>query len=166
MKWIFSTIVAALIVLSSSTTFAHSGGTDASGCHRDSSTGTRHCHGGSSGSGAGGDVDMMYGLGTATSIIGALLLLPAWVELETPGSNIWGWLALLNFAASELSMVGGAASIGDWGNPWVIGVNVVNAVGAGAAFVSIIANHALAVPVNNSLRVSVTPQGVTVTGVF
>lgn len=25
-------------------TFAHSGGTDKNGCHRESATGTRHCH--------------------------------------------------------------------------------------------------------------------------
>lgn len=27
-----------------STVFAHSGGTDKNGCHRESATGTRHCH--------------------------------------------------------------------------------------------------------------------------
>ncbi|MGL4827044.1 MAG: YHYH domain-containing protein [Vibrionaceae bacterium] len=26
------------------TAFAHSGGTDSNGCHRDSKTGLRHCH--------------------------------------------------------------------------------------------------------------------------
>lgn len=31
-------------LFSVSTTFAHSGGTDKNGCHRESATGTRHCH--------------------------------------------------------------------------------------------------------------------------
>lgn len=166
MKWIFSTIVATLIVLSSSTTFASPGGTDAYGCHVESRTGIRHCHGGSSGSGAGGDVNVVYGLGTAASIIGALTLVPAFANLETPGSNIWGWLALLNFVAGELAMVVGVAISGDLHNPWPIGMHIVNAVGAGAAIISIALNHALAVPVNNSWGVSVSPQGVRVTGVF
>lgn len=40
-------VVLSLTVLTGAST-AHSGGTDANGCHRESATGTRHCHGGSS----------------------------------------------------------------------------------------------------------------------
>lgn len=43
----------------------HSGGTDSAGCHRDSSTGLRHCHGGGSGGGRGTGSASLGGLGYA-----------------------------------------------------------------------------------------------------
>lgn len=33
-----------LIALLTSSAYAHSGGTDKNGCHRERATGTRHCH--------------------------------------------------------------------------------------------------------------------------
>ncbi|QTC90444.1 excalibur calcium-binding domain-containing protein [Brevundimonas goettingensis] len=39
-------IVAALLTVVPASASAHSGGTDREGCHRDSRTGIRHCHGG------------------------------------------------------------------------------------------------------------------------
>lgn len=37
-------IVAIVMVLASSLTFAHSGGTDSNGCHHEKKTGGYHCH--------------------------------------------------------------------------------------------------------------------------
>lgn len=37
-------IIAAIITLFASVAFAHSGGTDASGCHLNHKTGVYHCH--------------------------------------------------------------------------------------------------------------------------
>ncbi len=37
-------VVAVMIAVMSTYVIAHSGGTDKSGCHKDRSTGTRHCH--------------------------------------------------------------------------------------------------------------------------
>lgn len=37
-------ITIALFLLASSLAWAHSGGTDANGCHRDHKTGDYHCH--------------------------------------------------------------------------------------------------------------------------
>lgn len=37
-------IISLLIIFISATSFAHSGRTDASGCHNDKKRGTRHCH--------------------------------------------------------------------------------------------------------------------------
>ena len=48
--------------------FAHSGGTDSSGCHTDSSTGSSHCHGDSGGDGSGDGVSS-----TTMIIVGSLL---------------------------------------------------------------------------------------------
>jgi Excalibur calcium-binding domain len=39
-------IILTILVLAPLTGFAHSGRTDASGCHTDSTTGEYHCHGG------------------------------------------------------------------------------------------------------------------------
>lgn len=44
MKKIAVIIISGIILASSATAFAHSGGTDRYGCHKDNSTGTRHCH--------------------------------------------------------------------------------------------------------------------------
>jgi hypothetical protein len=41
---ITSIILAALLAAASLGTFAHSGGTDAKGCHEDHKTGDYHCH--------------------------------------------------------------------------------------------------------------------------
>lgn len=43
-KSIISAAIAIMIAAASTSTLAHSGGTDAYGCHVDSSTGLRHCH--------------------------------------------------------------------------------------------------------------------------
>lgn len=41
----FSAITAALVIMLSATTaFAHSGGTDSKGCHTNHKTGEYHCH--------------------------------------------------------------------------------------------------------------------------
>ena len=39
-----SSILAVLMLLASSAAFAHSGGTDSSGCHHDRKNGGYHCH--------------------------------------------------------------------------------------------------------------------------
>ncbi|MGE7993439.1 YHYH domain-containing protein [Pseudomonas sp. NPDC089554] len=41
---IVSLVIAALLSFSSVAAFAHSGGTDAQGCHTNHKTGERHCH--------------------------------------------------------------------------------------------------------------------------
>lgn len=38
------TLIAAVLAAAFGMAFAHSGGTDAQGCHIDHSTGVRHCH--------------------------------------------------------------------------------------------------------------------------
>ena len=57
----------------------HSGGTDSSGCHVDSRTGVRHCHGG--GDGASGAV--IGGVVLATVAILGLVALMAWASSRT-----------------------------------------------------------------------------------
>ena len=53
--------------------YAHSGGTDSMGCHRESSTGTRHCHnGGTSGGARSGDEDRLVVVGAV--LIGAIVV--------------------------------------------------------------------------------------------
>lgn len=37
-------VLAAVVALFASAAFAHSGGTDSKGCHKDHSNGTYHCH--------------------------------------------------------------------------------------------------------------------------
>nr|WP_230623562.1 YHYH domain-containing protein [Stutzerimonas stutzeri] len=44
MKKISAVIIAALIAVTSASAFAHSGGTDSKGCHRNHKTGDYHCH--------------------------------------------------------------------------------------------------------------------------
>ena len=44
---IFLFVFLIFFVLSSLVAYSHSGGTDSSGCHRQSNTGGRHCHGSS-----------------------------------------------------------------------------------------------------------------------
>jgi len=43
MKKLIATVLAMALVTSTAS-FAHSGGTDRNGCHRDHSTGGYHCH--------------------------------------------------------------------------------------------------------------------------
>lgn len=50
-------ILAVAVAATPSIALAHSGGTDANGCHNDSSTGTRHCHNEGGGGGGGDDLD-------------------------------------------------------------------------------------------------------------
>ena len=49
------TLVLTLAALLAAPVLAHPGGTDSQGCHTDSATGVRHCHGGG---GGGGDTDV------------------------------------------------------------------------------------------------------------
>nr|WP_245635112.1 YHYH domain-containing protein [Marinobacterium profundum] len=44
MRKLSATLIAAVITLASLTAFAHSGGTDSKGCHRNHTTGGYHCH--------------------------------------------------------------------------------------------------------------------------
>ncbi len=44
MKKLIGLILLGMIAASSINAFAHSGGTDAQGCHVDHRTGIRHCH--------------------------------------------------------------------------------------------------------------------------
>lgn len=44
MKKLSAVIIAALIAVTSASAFAHSGGTDSKGCHRNHKTGDYHCH--------------------------------------------------------------------------------------------------------------------------
>lgn len=37
-------LIAIALLLASGLVLAHSGGTDSNGCHRDTKTGTSHCH--------------------------------------------------------------------------------------------------------------------------
>lgn len=44
MKKIATLLISAVLAAGSAAVFAHSGGTDAQGCHIDHKTGVRHCH--------------------------------------------------------------------------------------------------------------------------
>lgn len=44
MKRFAAAILIAMFALTSAVAYAHSGRTDKDGCHKDSKTGTRHCH--------------------------------------------------------------------------------------------------------------------------
>jgi hypothetical protein len=44
MKKLSAALMATLIALAATSAFAHSGGTDSKGCHRDHKTGDYHCH--------------------------------------------------------------------------------------------------------------------------
>ncbi|WP_143164685.1 YHYH domain-containing protein [Stutzerimonas xanthomarina] len=44
MRKISAVIIAALIAAASASAFAHSGGTDSKGCHRNHKTDDYHCH--------------------------------------------------------------------------------------------------------------------------
>jgi len=44
MKKIAAIIISGIILATSVSAFAHSGGTDKNGCHNDRKAGTRHCH--------------------------------------------------------------------------------------------------------------------------
>ncbi|WP_094030732.1 YHYH domain-containing protein [Pseudomonas guineae] len=44
MKSLVAIIISAVLAASSATVFAHSGGTDSKGCHRNHKTGDYHCH--------------------------------------------------------------------------------------------------------------------------
>ncbi len=44
MKKILMLVLVTLLMSIGSVVYAHSGGTDANGCHVDSRTGVRHCH--------------------------------------------------------------------------------------------------------------------------
>lgn len=108
-------ILAAMAVLAAAPARAHSGGTDASGCHVDSSTGTRHCHGSAPGPGpsTGGratlvDPAVLYGIGYATTTIGTIVLLGFVGCGEECGSGVYLWAGLL-YAASEALAIGGFA---------------------------------------------------------
>ena len=75
-------VYVALVAFAPTAVQAHSGGTDQNGCHVDSSTGTRHCHGAGTGgstvgrSGPSNDSAAgwaLLGLGTAAAL-GALFI--------------------------------------------------------------------------------------------
>lgn len=44
MKMLSAALITAILALTSVTAFAHSGGTDSKGCHRNHTTGDYHCH--------------------------------------------------------------------------------------------------------------------------
>lgn len=44
MRKLASSLLAAALALGAISAYAHSGGTDRNGCHRDSRTGLIHCH--------------------------------------------------------------------------------------------------------------------------
>ena len=54
MKLIRTLTICLTLALAPTTSWAHSGRTDSAGCHTDSRTGSRHCHGGGGASRGGG----------------------------------------------------------------------------------------------------------------
>jgi hypothetical protein len=44
MRRLLACLITALMALSATTAFAHSGGTDSNGCHHDRKRGGYHCH--------------------------------------------------------------------------------------------------------------------------
>lgn len=84
MRHIACTLALALVVSGcAGFTYGHGGGLDAQGCHRDSSTGTRHCHssGGSTGGGGGG----------GASIDGDVLIIVVGVILGLAAVGLASW---------------------------------------------------------------------------
>lgn len=65
--------VAVTLALVSSAVRAHSGGTDAYGCHTDSRTGDYHCHSGSGGGGGGSSGGLSPREGYTLALAGAAL---------------------------------------------------------------------------------------------
>ena len=72
--------VALIVFFLSPEAQAHSGGTDAAGCHTDNSNGSYHCHNGGGGGGGGGalDTDALWMTLILTGVVvGAILLITA-----------------------------------------------------------------------------------------
>lgn len=63
-----NTLIAFVGLFLTNVAFAHSGGTDANGCHNDSSTNTVHCHTDDNGSVSDGYDDLNYALGHLANI--------------------------------------------------------------------------------------------------
>ena len=89
-------IAVGLIVFFSPEAQAHSGGTDAAGCHTDNSNGSYHCHNGGGGGGAsGGDPTVVLAvLGGIVLVVLVVLFVAAVVAvtmalLERPKGKSW-----------------------------------------------------------------------------
>lgn len=167
-------IVAAVVLvacLDASVVRAHSGGTDASGCHVDSSTGTRHCHGTGGGSGGGlGPVDplVLYGIGYASTIVGTIMLTGFAAYGQRLGGGVYLWPGLL-YAASEALAIAGFVLDGT-GDPLHFGVltglNVAGAIGCVIAAVVFSGQRARADDGPRVTQVSFGAGALTIAGVF
>lgn len=128
-------VATVLVLFVPSQASAHPGGTDASGCHRESSTGVRHCHGtgGGSGGGSGGglgpiDPGVLYGFGYGFTGLGAMFTLIGFAG-EGHLNDIFHYSFVLYGGSELLAIISYAALAGDPVHFGVItGLNVVGAI--------------------------------------
>lgn len=94
-----------LILTTTTAAHAHSGGTDANGCHTDSSTGSRHCHGDGVGGGVGrGPVSIPGAILSLSGIISTTIALVVVFGIDCQGVPVnqvcwrkfgtWTWFGL------------------------------------------------------------------------
>jgi hypothetical protein len=103
-------VVVSVVALFSVSSYAHSGGTDANGCHTDSSTGSYHCHStGSSGGIGGGPVSTEAVV--MLTVSAAMLIVPLFLPAENADGECPGYGMCLKRGAWYTLLVGGIAGL-------------------------------------------------------
>lgn len=91
--------VVALLHLHALPAFAHGGGTDPQGCHVDSSTGSRHCHGGGSSSPPPSGGSGSSGSGSGDGVLAVFLIL---ASVVIGGLACWGYSTQTRLAVAPV----------------------------------------------------------------